>query len=70
MFPEPALIQADLDYQRAGVDQKIHEYVVASQGPSAERDKAFIMGIEIGSSILVSVQSSTLLFTNSGVTDV
>ncbi len=52
----PALIQADLDYQKADVDQKIQEYVAASQGPSAELDKGFIMAIEIGLSILMSVQ--------------
>ncbi len=51
MSPGPALIQADLDYQKADVDQQIQQYVGASQGPSAELDKAFIKGIEIGSSI-------------------
>ena len=48
-LPGPALIQADLDYQKADVDQKIHQYIGASEGPSAELDKAFIMDIEIGS---------------------
>ncbi len=48
MLPGPALIQADLEYQRADVDQKIQQHVaVASQGHSAELDKAFIMGIEL-----------------------
>ncbi len=54
--PGPALIQADLDYQMADVDWKIQQYVGASQGPSAELDKAVIMGTEIGLSILLSVQ--------------
>jgi len=49
MLPRPALIQADLDYQQADVDEKIQQYVSASQAPSAELDKAFIMDIEIGS---------------------
>ncbi len=48
----PALIQADLDYRRSDVNQKVQQYVGTSQGHSAELDKAFIMGIEIGSSIL------------------
>ncbi len=48
-LPGPALIQADLDYQKADVNQKIQEYVGASEGPSAELDMAFIMAIEIGS---------------------
>jgi len=56
MLSSPALIQADLDYQKANVDQKIQQYIGASQRPSVELDKAFIMGIEIGLSILLSVQ--------------
>jgi len=44
-----ALIQADLDYQKADVDQKVQEYISACQGPSAKLDEAFIMAIEIGS---------------------
>ena len=47
MSPGPALIQADLDYQRAHVDKKIQKHVMASQGHSAELDRAFIMAIEI-----------------------
>ncbi len=54
-----ALIQADLDYQKADVNQKIQQYVGASQGPSAKLDKVFIMGIEIGLSILLSIYHST-----------
>ncbi len=53
--PAVALIQVDLDYPKVDVDQKIWQYV-ESRGYSAELDSAFIMGIEIGSSILVSVQ--------------
>ena len=49
LLPGPALIQADLDYQKADVNQNIQHYVNASQGPSTELDKAFIMAIEIGS---------------------
>ena len=47
MSPHPALNQADLDYQRADVDKKIQQHVVASQGHSAELDRAFIMAIEM-----------------------
>jgi len=54
LLPGPALIQADLDYQKGDVDQKIQEYVSTSKGPSAELDKAFIMAIEIGSVCLFS----------------
>jgi len=54
LLPGPALIQVDLDYQRADVDQEIQEYVSASEGPSAELDTAFIMTIEIGSVCLFS----------------
>jgi len=57
LLPEPALIQADQDYQNSDVDQKIRQFISTCQGPSAELDKDFIMGIEIGSSILLSVQS-------------
>jgi len=49
MLPGQALIQAGLDCQKAGVYQKIQQYIGASEGPSAELDKAFIMAIEIGS---------------------
>ncbi len=48
-LPGPALIQADLDYQKADVNQKLQEYVSASEGPSAKLDNTFIMAIEIGS---------------------
>ena len=58
MLPGPALIQADLNYQRADVDQKIQDYVAASQGHSVELDSAFIMGIEIGLPILMSFQTN------------
>jgi len=56
LLPGPALIQADLDYQQADVDQHIQQYVSTSQGPSAnlKLDKAFIMAIEIGSVCLFS----------------
>ena len=56
LLPGPALIQADLDYQKTDVDQKTQQYVSACQGPSAKLDKDFIMCIEIGLSILLSVQ--------------
>ncbi len=49
LLPGPALIQAGLDYQKADVNQKIQQYVSASEGPAAKLDKAFIMAIEIGS---------------------
>jgi len=64
-----ALIQADLDYQKADLNLKIQQYIGASQGPSAELDKAFIMGIEIGSPILFSVYYTMPLFPISGVTN-
>jgi len=47
MLPGPALIQADLDYQKANVDKKIQQHVVASDRHSAELDGAFIMAIEM-----------------------
>ena|SRR6267378_6414465 len=53
----PALIQADQDYQKAGVDQKIQQHIAACQGHSVELDKAFIMAVEIGLSVLVSVHN-------------
>ncbi len=56
MTSGPALIQADLDYQKSDVNQTIQQYISASQGPSDELDKAFIMAIEIGLSILLFVQ--------------
>jgi len=56
MSPVPALIQADLNYQKADIDQKIRQHVAASQSHSAELDRAFIMAIEIGSSILMFVR--------------
>ncbi len=56
----PALIQADQDYQNSDVDQKIQQFIGASQGP-AKLDKDFIMGIEIGSSILLLVQSKAVI---------
>jgi hypothetical protein len=52
LLPGPALIQANLDYEKSDVDQKIQQYVGASQEHSAELDKAFILSIEIGMSIL------------------
>ncbi len=52
---EKALIQAELDCRTADVVQKIQEYITASPGHSPELDKDFIMGIDIGWSILVSV---------------
>jgi len=54
LLPEPALIQADMDYQKADVDQKVQQHVTTSQGHS-ELDRAFIMSIEIGLSILMLV---------------
>ena len=47
MLPGPALIQADLDYQRVDVDKKIQRHIVVSRGHSAELDKAFVMAIEM-----------------------
>jgi len=69
LLPGPALIQADLDYQNSDVDQNIRQYISASDGPSAELDKDFIMGIEIGLSILL-LFNHKLLFPISGVTNV
>jgi len=56
MYYVPALIQAELDYWKADVDQKIQQHITTSQTQSADLDRAFIMGIEIGLSILVSVK--------------
>ena len=66
----PALIQADLDYRKAGVDQKVQEYVGACQVPSAQLDEAFIRGIEIGLSILLSAQTIQSLCFQFRVTNV
>jgi len=70
MLPGPALIQADIDYQKSNLDQKIQQYVATSQGHSVELDKAFIMSIEIGLPILISVNHNKHLFSASGVTNV
>src|SRR6266404_8244065 len=48
MLPGLALIQADLDYQEADVDEKLQQYISASQGRSAKLDQAFVMDIKIG----------------------
>ena len=66
----PALFQVDLDYQKADIDQIIKEYVGACQGPSAELDEAFIRGIEIGLSILLSAQTIQSLCFQFRVTNV
>ena len=47
MFVGPALIQADLDYQKADLDKKVQQHVMASQGHSVKLDRAFIMAIEM-----------------------
>ncbi len=47
MLSGQALIQADLDYQTAYADKKIEQHIVASQGHSAELDRAFIMALEM-----------------------
>ncbi len=52
MLPGPALIQADLGYQKAHIAQKIQQHVIACKEHSVEMDKAFIMAVEIGSSVL------------------
>ena len=62
LLPGPALIQAGLDFQKGDVDQKIQEYIGASEGPSAELDKAFIMAIEIGSVCPFSVQITQSIY--------
>ncbi len=62
MLPGPAFIQADLDYQEADADQKIQQFVAASEGHSVNLDKAFIMAIEIGPSILIFVQIVTSIY--------
>jgi len=51
LLPGPALFQADLDCQKADVDQKIQQYIGTSQGPSFKLDKAFIMPIEIAATV-------------------
>ena len=62
MLPGPALIQADLDYQMAGVDKKIQQHIVASQGYSVELDTAFIMAIEMVCLFCVCSSHTKLLF--------
>jgi len=70
MLPGPALIRADLDYQTAGVDNKIRQHITSSQGHSAELDTAFIMSIEMVRLLCTCSHSMRLLFTTSGVTNV
>jgi len=50
MLPGPALIQADLEFQKACVDKKIQQHVAACPHHSVELDRAFILAVEIGSS--------------------
>jgi len=69
MLSGSALIQADLDYQKADVAHKIQQYVATSEGHSAELDKAFVMAIEIGLSCVCS-NNKKLLFPTLGVTNV
>ncbi len=52
MLHGSALIQADLDYQKVDVDKKIQQHIAASQGRSAELDRAFIMATEMVRQIL------------------
>ena len=44
-----------MDYQKVDVDQQIQQYVAASEAPSDELDRDFIMAIEIGLSIFIFV---------------
>jgi len=53
--PQLALIQADLDYQKADVDQQIQQYVATSQTHSGDLDRDFIIAIENGLYIFVFV---------------
>ncbi len=69
MLPGPALIQADLDYQMAGVDKKIQQHIAASQEYSAKLDRAFIMAIEMVHLFCVCSNHTKLLFPTSGVTN-
>ena len=45
MLPGQALIRADQDYQKAGVDHKIQQHVAGCQGHTVELDRAFVMAI-------------------------
>ena len=57
MDPQPALIQAELDYQRANIDLKIQQYLMASsQEQSIELFTRFIIATDIGWSILASFE--------------
>jgi len=62
MSPGPALIQADLDYQMAGVNKKIQQHVMASHEHSVELDRAFIMAIEMVCLFCVCSSHTKLLF--------
>ena len=70
MSPRSALNQADLGYQRADVDKKIQQHVVASQGHSAELDGAFFIAIEMVCQFLCLFKHTKLLFPTSGVINV
>ncbi len=69
MLLGPALIRADLDYQRAEADKKIQQHIVASRGQSAELDSTFIMAIEMVRLFCVCLNHTKLLFPTSGVTN-
>jgi hypothetical protein len=57
MMPKPALIQAELDFQKANIDLKIQQYLLASsQEHSIELYTRFIMATDIGWFIFASVE--------------
>ena len=70
MSPGPALIQADLDYQTAGVEKKVQQHLMASQRHSAELDSTFIMAIEMVCLFCACSNCTKLLFPISGATNV
>jgi len=64
MLPGPALVQANLDYQRAGIHKKIQQHVVVSKGHSAELDRAFIMAIQMVRHFLCLLKSYEAFISN------
>ena len=53
-IPKAALIKADLDYQRANIDESIQQYLTTcASDVSVEQFAGFIMDTEIGLFILL-----------------
>ena len=59
--PEGALTNVDLNYQKADIDESIHQYLMTcALRPSVEQFVGFIMGTDIGLFILSLILISLL----------